>query len=122
MKAHHLGEHVGRLARAAPSAFLCDPVFRTAKIGAVLALLFLVGRLSGSPGAVPPAPTPTATLGAAYSQSGGAAAAPAPPTGPIAPSRSLQGLQVTPDAREQPDTFGRLVSDQSRRKNPDASP
>ena len=99
MNAARLGDLLGRLARAAPGAFLNDPVFRTAAISALLALLFLVGRLSGTPGAVPPPPPPPTALGAAYSQSGGPASASPPAAGPIAPSRSLDGVTVRPDDR-----------------------
>lgn len=120
MNAARVADYLGRLARAAPAAFLHDPVFRTAAIGAALALLFLIGRLGGHPGAVPPPPPPAAPLGTAYGQSGGVAAA--PPAGPIAPSRSLDGLRVTPEPRAAADRFGTLGAARPSRKDPDARP
>lgn len=122
MNAARLGDPLGRLARAAPGAFLHDPVFRTAAIGALLALLFLVGRLGGHPGPVPPPPPPAATLGATYGQPGGTASAPPPAAGPISPSRSLEDVTVRPDAKTPADRFGTLGATRPSRKDADARP
>ena len=111
------------LAQAAPGAFRDDAVFRGATIGAAIALLFLVARLGGRPGVVFSTPLPPSQVRVTYGDGGAQSSPPAAASpGLIAPSRSLQGLQVTPDARAQPDTFGRLVANQSRRKDPNASP
>lgn len=103
-----LARLLARLARAAPGAFRHDPVFRTAAIGAVVALLMLAGRLGGREGAVPPPAPPPATLGASYGEPSGPAV-PAPASaGPIAPSRSLEGIHVRRDPNGPADRFGRF--------------
>jgi hypothetical protein len=102
---------LGRLARAAPGAFRNDPVFRFAAIGAVVALLMLAGRVAGPP--PPPAPS---SLGARYGDQAGAAAPPPAAAGPIAPSRSLQGVTISQDSSTPPDRFGTLNAAQLQRK------
>jgi hypothetical protein len=111
-------EHLGRLARAAPGAFRNDPVFRFAAIGAVVALLMLAGRLGGHTGSVagPPLPPAPSSLGARYGDQAGAAAPPPAAAGPIAPSRSLQGVTVRKDSSTPPDRFGTLDAAQPQRK------
>jgi len=109
---------LGRLARAAPGAFRNDPVFRFAALGAVVALLMLAGRLGGHAGGVagPPPPPAPSSLGARYGdQAATAAPSPAAP-GPIAPSRSLQGVTVSQDSSAPPDRFGTLGAAQPQRK------
>ena len=111
-------EHLGRLARAAPGAFRNDPVFRFAAIGAVVALLMLAGRLGGHPSSVagPPPPPAPSSLGARYGDQAGGAAPPPSAAGPIAPSRSLQGVTVSKDSSAPPDRFGTLDAAQPQRK------
>jgi hypothetical protein len=108
-------EHLGRLTRAALGAFRNDPVFRFAAIGAVVALLMLAGRLGGHAGSLkgPPPPPGPNSLGARY---GDQAATPQAAAGPIAPSRSLQGVTVSHDSSAPPDRFGTLHATQPQRK------
>jgi hypothetical protein len=88
-------EHLGRLARAAPGAFRNDTVFRVAG---------------------PPPPPAPSSLGARYGDQAGAAATPPAAAGPIAPSRSLQGVKVSKDSSAPPDRFGTLDAAQPQRK------
>jgi hypothetical protein len=106
------------LARAAPGAFRNDPVFRFAAIGAVVALLMLAGRLAGHAGSVtrPPPPPAPSSLGARYGDQAATAAPPQAAAGPIAPSRSLQGVTVSHDSSAPPDRFGKLDVTQPQRK------
>ena len=130
-----------RLARAAPSAFRHDPLFRTAAIGAVLAALMVLGEAGqrfrqaelegraggGRDGAVPAPPPPPAVLGASYGDRD--AAPPSPPSSPaprtaepIRPSRSLDGVTVRRDASVPADRFGTLGSVHPQSETPDAHP
>lgn len=103
-----LPDPLRRLARAAPSAFRDDPVFRYAAIGALAALVLHPGRLSGAPTnpPKPPALRAPATLASAY---GDGASAPLA-TQSIAPGRALNGLTERPDPHGEPDDFGTLRS------------
>ena len=101
-------EHLGRLARAAPGAFRNDPVFRFAA----------AGRLGGHTSSVtgPPPPPAPSSLGARYGDQAATAAPQPAAAGPIAPSRSLQGVTVSKDSSAPPDRFGTLDAAQPQRK------
>ena len=103
-----------RLAYAAPGAFREDPVFRYAALGAVAALLMLPSRPGDHAASVPrppPPPPPTALGGAGDSRTAEQPAA-ARAVGPIAPERPLGSALLRPDARVEPDRFGRLTAAQ----------
>ena len=111
-------EHLGHLARAAPGAFRNDPVFRFAAIGAVVALLMLASRLGGHASRVagPPPPPAPSSLGARYGDQAATSVPPPAVAGPIAPSRSLQGVTISQDSSTPPDRFGTLDAAQPQRK------
>lgn len=117
-----LSARLRRWLAATPAAFRQDPVFRFAAIGAVLAFLMLLGRM-GPHGAnpVPPPPAPTGPQAPLAGQGGADAAgggpqAPAAVSGPIAPSRSLNGLTITPDSNAPVDRFGTVEAARPRKK------
>ena len=108
-----LAELLRRHARAAPSAFREDPVFRYAAIGAVAALVMLPGRLGGASTNTPKpqGPPPPATVGRPNG-------APAPQVAqPIAPGQSLNSLTAPPDRDDAPDDFGTLSAPPLQSRN-----
>ena len=98
-------------------------MFRYTALGAALALLAAFANLGHHGVSVPAAPPPPATLGASYTDRGGAAVSPAPtPAGPIAPSRSLSGMTVRQDPRAAADRFGTVGATHPQRNPADARP
>jgi len=109
MTGEDIAARIGRALRLAPALLRGDPIFRYAAIGALLALIFLIGRAAqdwAGPGPIP-ATSPSAVE---LPSPGGSAAPglpqPAPAPAPaIAPSRSLEGVTIAPAPA---DAFGRL--------------
>lgn len=107
------------LLRAAPGAFLHDPVFRYSAIGALVSLVVLLARLGGSdpPAGADAGPPPApAALGSSYGATSvaspplpAAASSAEPPR--IAPSRSLDGIRVAPG--NPGDRFGTVPAQRS---------
>ncbi len=98
----------GHALRLAPALLRRDPIFRYAAIGALMALVFLVGRAAqdwAGPGPIPATPP-----SAIESPSATGLPQPAPATAPaIAPSRSLEGVTIEPAPA---DAFGKLPQQQ----------
>ncbi len=109
MTGEDIGPRIGQALRLVPALIRHDPIFRYAAIGALMALLLLVGRAAqdwAGPGAIP-ATTPSAVE--PPSATGPASpnlTQPAPAAAPaIAPGRSLDGVTIAPAPA---DDFGRL--------------
>jgi len=110
MTGEDINARIGPALRLAPALMRRDPIFRYAAIGALMALVFLVGRLAqdwAGPGPIPATPTPSPIE--RPSETGPAAPGlpqPAPATAPaIAPGRSLEGVTIAPAPA---DAFGKL--------------
>jgi len=114
--------NVVRIAKLIPGLLRHDPLFRYAAIAAVLAVFFLMARITqefAGPGAIPPGGTNRAEQNIAHPDDRSAADENPPPPGSsttppapgeatppaIAPGRSLEGVNVEPAPR---DRFGTL--------------
>ncbi len=100
---------IGHALRLAPALLRRDPIFRYAAIGALMALVFLVGRAAqdwAGPGPIPATPPSTIELPSATGPVAPGPPQPAPATAPaIAPGRSLEGVTIAPAPA---DAFGKL--------------
>ncbi len=110
MTGEDIAARIGHALRLAPALLRRDPIFRYAAIGALMALIFLVGRAAqdwAGPGAIPATPTPSAIeLPSATGPAAPGLPQPAPEAAPaIAPGRSLEGVTIAPAPA---DAFGRL--------------
>lgn len=111
---------LGRLAGAIPRAWAVDRPFRFAAIGAVVALVMLLGRLAGGDSHAPPSPAtkilPLPAPGDRYEPGPPPIeAAPEGPPNPIAPGRPLDGVRIERDPNAPAERFGtmRAVEPQS---------
>jgi hypothetical protein len=104
MTGEDIAARIGHALRLTPTLLRRDPIFRYAAIGALLALLLLIGRAAqdwAGPGAIPAMPP-----SAIESPSAPSLARPAPEVAPaIAPGRSLEGVTIAPAPA---DAFGKL--------------
>ena len=100
---------IGQALRLAPALLRHDPIFRYAAIGALMALLLLVGRAAqdwAGPGAIPATPPSAVERPSATGPASPSPVQPAPAGAPaIAPGRSLDGVTIAPVPA---DEFGRL--------------
>jgi len=100
---------IGHALRLAPALLRRDPIFRYAAIGALMALVFLVGRAAqdwAGPGPIPATPPSAIESPSATGPVAPGLPQPAPATAPaIAPSRSLEGVTIAPAPA---DAFGKL--------------
>ena len=100
---------IGHALRLAPALLRHDPIFRYAAIGALMALILLVGRAAqdwAGQGAIPATPPLATDQSSASTPAPPDFTQPAPAAAPaIAPGRSLDGVTIAPPPA---DDFGRL--------------
>jgi len=100
---------IGHALRLAPALLRRDPIFRYAAIGALMALIVLVGRLAqdwAGPGPIPATPPSAIERPSASGPAAPGLSQPVLATAPaIAPGRSLEGVTIAPAPA---DPFGRL--------------
>jgi hypothetical protein len=95
---------IGHALRLAPALLRRDPIFRYAAIGALMAVVVLVGHAAQDWAG--PGPIPATPASAIDRPSATGLPQPAPATAPaIAPSRSLDGVTIAPAPA---DAFGKL--------------
>jgi hypothetical protein len=104
-----IAARIGHALRLTPALLRRDPIFRYAAIGALMALIVLVGRAAqdwAGPGPIPATPASAIELPSATGPAAPALPQPTPAAAPaIAPSRSLEGVTIAPAPA---DAFGRL--------------
>ena len=100
---------IGQALRLAPALLCRDPILRYAAIGALMALILLIGRVVQDwtgPGPIPATPPSAVEALSATGSASPDLTQPAPATAPaIAPGRSLEGVTIAPAPA---DAFGRL--------------
>jgi hypothetical protein len=100
---------IGQALRLAPALLRHDPIFRYAAIGALMALILLVGRAAqdwAGQGAIPATPPSALERPSVAGPASPDLTQPAPAAAPaIAPGRSLDGVTIAPAPAED---FGRL--------------